>query len=170
MSDWLFALGLNMMNLLPGKGRALSLRGRWASRFLATSGENLKLSGQVNVYYPERLHCGDHVYIGYGTYIGGGDVFLDDQVVIGPYCCIVAGNHTMKDESYRFGPYASGTIRIGRGSWLGAHVTVTSGVTIGRGCLIAANSVVTRDVPDLAILGGVPAKPIVRIPGNHGAS
>ena len=169
MSDWLFGVGLNLLNVLPGKGKALSVRGRWTSRFLASAGTNLKLSGHVNIYHPSRLRCGDHVYIGYGTYLGGGDIELDDQVVIGPYCCIVAGNHTLRDGSYRFGPYDAGRIRIGSGTWLGAHVTVTNNVSIGRGCLVAANSVVTRDVPDFTTVGGIPARPLRRMDADDDA-
>ena len=160
MAGWIFPVVLNLLDLLPGKGKSLALRGNWTKRFLASCGDNLKLSSRVNIYSPENLHCGDSVYVGYGTYIGGGQVFLDDEVIIGPYCCIVAGNHTRKDNSYRFGPYDSGAIRIGRGTWLGAHVTVTNGVRIGSGCLVAANSVVTRDIADFTVVAGVPAQPV----------
>jgi len=155
--DWLFPVVLNLMNILPGKGAALALRGRWARRFFRSCGENLKLSAHVNIYNPGRVVCGNSVYIGYGVYFGGGDIVLEDEVIIGPYCCIAAGNHTLKNGSYRFGPYEFGSIVIGRGTWLGAHVTVTSNVRIGKGCLVAANSVVTADVPDFSVVGGVPA-------------
>jgi maltose O-acetyltransferase len=158
MLPWVFPVGLNLMNLLPGKGKTLALRGAWTRRFLAHCGNNLKLSSHVNIYNPERLSCGDNVYIGYGTYFGGGDIALEDEVIIGPYCCLVAGNHTSKDGSYRFGPYHFGKIRIGRGTWLGAHVTIANNVSLGKGCLIAANSVVTADIPDFSVVGGVPAR------------
>ncbi len=167
MHDWWFAFILNLMNVLPAKGRSLAWRGRWAARFLDQAGTNLKLSSHVNIYFPSRLACGNHVYIGYGTYLGGGDIVLDDEVIIGPYCCIVAGNHTMRDGSYRFGAYDHGSIRIGRGTWLGSHVTVTEGVSIGRGCLVAANSVVTRSVPDFTVVGGVPARNIRSVDQAH---
>lgn len=167
MADWVFPVVLNLLDLLPGKGRALALRGRWTARFLQSCGSNLKLSSRVNIYNPDNLHCGDNVYVGYGVYIGGQRVCLDDGVVIGPYCCIVAGNHTRKDNSYRFGPYDGGTVHIGSGSWLGAHVTVTNNVRIGRGCLVAANSVVTRDVPDFTVVAGVPAKAVRTLPDQR---
>ncbi|MHB0912217.1 MAG: acyltransferase [Armatimonadota bacterium] len=130
---------------------------------LQTSGRNLKISSNVNIYNPQNMHVGDNVYIGYNCYFGGGDIFLDDEVIIGPFCTIVAGNHTMKNGSYRFGPYSYGTIRIGRGTWLGANSVITSDVSIGKGCLIAAGSVVTKDIPDFTIVGGVPAKPIRKV-------
>ena len=49
-------------------------------------------------------------------------------------------------------------IRIGRHVWIGANATVLPGVTIGDGAIIAAGAVVTRDVPENAIVGGVPAR------------
>lgn len=149
---------MNMLNICPPVGKALAWRGRLAAKAMAECGTNLKLASRVNLYDPAKVHCGNSVYIGYNTYIGGGHVYLADEVVIGPFCCIVAGNHTKKDGSYRFGPYDAGEIHIGRGTWLGAHVTITSGVRIGEGCLIAAGAVVTHDVPDGAKVRGVPAK------------
>lgn len=53
---------------------------------------------------------------------------------------------------------SKGSILIENDVWIGANVTVLSGVSIGNGAVIAANSVVTKDVPDYAIVGGVPAK------------
>ena len=56
-----------------------------------------------------------------------------------------------------------GPTRIGDNVWCGAHVVVTSGVTIGERCVIGANSVVTRDVPAFSIAAGVPAKVIGQV-------
>ncbi len=100
---------------------------------------------------------GDNVYIGYNCYFGGGEIVLEDEVIIGPFVTVVAGNHTMHNDSFRFGPYQFGRIHIGRGTWLCAHAVIVSNVTIGKGCLIAAGSVVTKDVPDYGVVGGVPA-------------
>jgi len=150
----------NLLNILPPYGRALDVRGFLASKALKGCGRRLRISSNVNIYNPQFLAVGNDVYIGYNTYIGGGEVTLADEVIIGPFCSIVAGNHTLKDGSYRYGPYEYGTISIGRGTWLGSHVTVASNVTIGTGCCIAAGSVVTKDVEDHAIYGGVPAEKI----------
>ena len=156
----LYAFLNNLLNIFPGFGRALSWRGNLAAMAFKSCGRNPKISSNVNVYNPRNMVLGDSVYIGFNCYFGGGEILLDDEVVIGPFCTVVAGNHTMKDGSYRFGPYEYGTIRIGRGTWLGANSTVVSGVTIGRGCLVAAGSVVTKDVPDYTVVGGVPARVI----------
>ena len=125
---------------------------------LKACGKNLKLAPAVNIYNPSRLSVGRHVYIGFNTYIGDGDITLEDEVVIGPFCSITGGNHLFREGSVRFGGYEYHPVQIGAGSWLGSHVSVLAGVTIGKGCLIASGAVVTKDVPDGMIVGGVPAK------------
>ena len=144
--------------LLPSNGKFIRWRGRLISPVLGACGDNLKISSSVNIYSPKTLFLGNNVYIGFCSYLGAGKIYLEDEVVIGPFCSITAGNHSLKNGSYRFGKYEYSEIRIGKGTWLGAHVCVTSGVKIGRGCLIAAGAVVTKDVPDNSIFGGVPAK------------
>ena len=62
------------------------------------------------------------------------------------------------DGSYRHGPSSLAPIHLCQGSWLAAHAVVTKGVTIGRGALIAANSLATRNIPDFAVAAGVPAR------------
>ena len=56
-----------------------------------------------------------------------------------------------------------GPTRMGDNVWCGANVVVTSGVTIGRRCVIGANSVVTEDLPDFSIAAGAPAKVLRRV-------
>ena len=63
-------------------------------------------------------------------------------------------------DPIRFGPSNLAPIRICQGSWIAAHATVTKGVVIGRGALLAANSVATHDIPPFTMAGGVPARVI----------
>jgi len=154
----LYAFLNNLLNILPGFGGALAWRGRLARMAFKQCGKNLKISSNVNIYNPQNVTVGNSVYIGYNCYFGGGEIVLEDEVMIAPFVSIVAGNHTMRDGSYRFGPYEFGTIRIGRGTWICANTVVCSGVTIGKGCLIGPGSVVSTDVPDFSMVGGVPAR------------
>jgi maltose O-acetyltransferase len=78
--------------------------------------------------------------------------------MLGPFVAMVSANHTFVNGSARFGPPSPGPIRIGAGSWIAAHASVMAGVTVGRSCLVAAGAVVTRSIPDHAIVGGVPAR------------
>jgi maltose O-acetyltransferase len=83
---------------------------------------------------------------------------LHDQVMLGPYVTMVSANHTFVDGSARFGAAEPGRIEIGRGSWIAAGATIVTGSRVGASCLIAAGAVVTMDVEDHAIAGGVPAR------------
>ena len=89
---------------------------------------------------------------------GVGGILLEDMTMLGPFTVLASNNHTKIDGAYRFGPPQRGKITLGIGSWTGSHVVVTMGVTIGKGSAVAAGAVVTKDVPDNCVVGGVPAE------------
>jgi acetyltransferase-like isoleucine patch superfamily enzyme len=96
-----------------------------------------------------------------GTWLNAfGNVEIEDEVMTGPYVVISSSEHGFKDGSCKHGGAHPAPVKIGRGSWLGAHAVVTAGVTIGKGNLIGANAVVTHDTADNVLVGGVPAKVI----------
>ena len=152
----------------PNFGRGLTLRGWLYSQIIGGRGQRFKLGPLVNLYNPARLTIGSDVYIGYCSYIGDGDITLEDQVVIGPFCSVTGGNHLFRDNSVRFGGYEYSPVVIGRGTWLGANVNVLAGVTVGPGCLVAAGSVVTKNMPANSIVAGVPAKVVGPNEGHSG--
>ena len=111
---------------------------------------------------------GARTFIGLYCYING-DVRIGSDVLIGPYCALPAGNHLFDPASKAFRLRDEPRpIVIGDGSWLCNGCTVTNGVTIGRGNLICANSVVTHDTVDFAIMAGTPARQIGRIDPETG--
>ncbi|WP_416777074.1 CatB-related O-acetyltransferase [Xenorhabdus budapestensis] len=99
-----------------------------------------------------------------------------DKLYIGDYVCIGAevvilmgGNHTHRSDWFCLYPFlefideayiGKGDTYIHDGVWIGMRAMIMSGVTIGEGSIIAANSVVTRDIPPYSIVGGNPAKHI----------
>lgn len=94
---------------------------------------------------------------------GGSGVYVGDNVMIAPHCMIASGDHDFRqlEKPMRFaGNLTKGPIIIEDNVWIGANVTITDGVKIGRDSVIAANSVVTKDVAPFDIVGGVPAKVI----------
>ena len=86
-----------------------------------------------------------------------GGIEFGDGVCIAPGLRIAAINH---DFNERHTKYTYGKVTIKKNAWLGMNVTVCPGVTIGEYAVVAAGAVVTKDVPDFAVVGGVPAKVI----------
>jgi len=159
--DWPLHLVLLLTNWLPDNVFFLRLRGKLVKPFLGTCGHTLNIGRNVTFHNPMLVHLGNLVHISYGCLIMATDhIWINDEVMFGPYCVLVSGNHTRKLGSYRFGDAELMPINIGIGAWLGAHVTVAAGSQVGRGSLIAAGAVVVGEIPDNAMAGGVPARVI----------
>jgi len=133
-------------------------RGKLYEPFLKSVGKNFKIGSQAFIFNPNGLSVGDNVYIGFNSYLGQGEIILDDEVLIGNFVSLTASNHLMKDRSYRFGGFSAKPISIGKGSWLGSHSSVLAGVSIGGSCLIASGAIVTKTFGDGLLIAGVPAK------------
>jgi acetyltransferase-like isoleucine patch superfamily enzyme len=94
-------------------------------------------------------------------------VVLEDDVIVGAFSSIIDSDHTfaLGRPNVMHNPPDSAPIRIGRGTWLAERVTVLKGVTIGRCCIVGANSVVREDLPDYSIAAGVPARVVGHVEG-----
>ncbi len=120
------------------------------------------------------IRVGDGV--GIGAYsivhaIGSSGVTVGNNAVIGAYTYLVGGSHYHYERTdipiAQQGLDLKGGIRIGDNVWLGARVTVLDGVTVGRDAIVGAGAVVTKDVPDYAIVAGVPARVVGHRDGQH---
>ena len=106
------------------------------------------------------------VTIGKDTYINGychflGEINIGDNVLIGPHCIIWSRDHNFKKgELIKNQGHTTAPITLEDDVWLGARVTVLKGVTIHKGAVVGAGSVVTKDIPEYAIAVGNPAKVI----------
>jgi maltose O-acetyltransferase len=138
-------------------------RGKLYEPFLKSYGKNFKIATQAFIFNPNGLTVGNNVYIGFNTYLGQGEVELNDEVLIGNFVSITASNHLMKDKSFRFGGYHAEKISIGKGTWIGAGSSITAGIKIGKSSLVATGAVVTKDFGDNIVIGGIPAKIISTI-------
>ena len=85
---------------------------------------------------------------------------LGDRVSFGPNVTLILATHPNNSKLRSCIKYPQRKITIGEDSWLGANVIVMPNITIGKCCIIGAGAVVTHDVPDYAIMAGVPAKQI----------
>lgn len=137
-------------------------------------GENSTFGRGTVFYAPTAMTIGDNVYIGKYCALEtdieiGNDVLIGSQVgLIGKYdhdySCVgksIKDSPWVGDPDYAFKGKGL-KIRIENDVWIGYGATVVSGVTIGRGAIVAAGSVVLRDVEPYAIVGGNPARVIGR--------
>lgn len=104
-----------------------------------------------------NIHIGKHVFINMGCkFQDQGGIFIDDGALIGHNVVLATLNHALSPRDRA--TMVPAPIRIGKRVWIGANATVLPGVTIGDGAIVAAGAVVTKDVPENVIVGGVPAK------------
>ncbi|ELR8747409.1 acyltransferase [Vibrio vulnificus] len=125
----------------------------------------------ISTLYEDKtpyVHIDQSVYIGRYFHLASiNKVEIGKGCMIGDNVLLTDHNHTNPiDSKLRTAPLVSnGPVSIGSETWLGDKVVVISS-TIGKGCIIAAGSVVTKDIPDYSIAAGVPAKVIKRIDGQ----
>lgn len=114
------------------------------------------------------LKIGDNVEIGnHSTIAAHHEVVIENDVLTGPHVFIADYNHDYRDvytpvwSQGEFAPKDSKVV-IGEGTWLGTNVVIVGNVRIGKHCVIGANSVVTKDIPDYSVAAGIPCKVIKR--------
>lgn len=108
--------------------------------------------------YGNGIILGEKVFINYGcTFLDGGYIRIGKHTLIGPNCQLYTPHHPMDPIERRKESEYAYPITIGEDCWLGGGVIVCPGVTIGDRCVIAAGSVVTRDIPSDSLAAGNPA-------------
>ena len=90
-------------------------------------------------------------------------VRIGNRVMFGPFVSIFAATHETEVQSRRDGIEYARSVTIGDDCWIGGNVTIMPGVTIGKGCTVAASSVVTRDIPDFSVAMGSPARVVKKV-------
>lgn len=111
----------------------------------------------------DNIHVGDHFYAGYNcTILDMAEVRIGHNCMIGPDVGIYTAGHSISPKDRNKSGYAI-PIQIGNDVWIGGHSVILAGVTIGDNSIVAAGSVVTKDVPSNTIVGGNPAKPLKTI-------
>jgi acetyltransferase-like isoleucine patch superfamily enzyme len=121
-------------------------------------GQDVKLNGKITFTAPENIEIENNVHIGDNAYIDSkGGVFIGENTHISRNFVLYSSNHNYHGDCL---PYDSThilkSVRIGRNVWIGINVIVIPGVSIGDVVIIGAGTVVSKDVPDLAIVGSQP--------------
>lgn len=122
-----------------------------------------EIDESVTVFTPFHINYGKHTKIGKNVFINFDCVFLDlggimieDNVLIAPKVSLLTEGHPISIEDRH--SLIPKPIHIKKNAWIGANATILQGVTIGENAIVAAGSVVSKDVPDNTIVGGIPAK------------
>ena len=144
-----------------------SMNSRCLKESMKKCGDNVYIGPWADIT-PENLSIGNNVSLGKHVRILStrAQVIIGNDIMFGPNVTIITGNHrtdvvgktmiSISDEEKR--PEDDMDVVIQDDVWIGANVTVLKGVTIGRGSVIAAGSVVVKDVPEYSIVGGIPAR------------
>ena len=140
-------------NWLPDAPCFQRFRGRLYSLAMRQCGRKFQVASDVRFTRLRNLSVGNDIYIGPNT----APVVIEDEVLVAHKIMITTTNHTPIDGSFRHGEGKSAPITLKRGCWIGAHAVVLPGVTVGRGTVVGANSVVNRSLPDYCVCAGLPA-------------
>ena len=124
------------------------------------------------MFPPFYTDFGKNIHIGKKVFINScccfqdhGGIYIDDGCLIGHQTVIATINHGQLPEER--GDNYPAPVKIGKNVWIGAGVKVLPGVSIGDNSIIAAGAVVTKDIPENIIAGGIPAKFIKKIPPSN---
>lgn len=113
-----------------------------------------------------KLDVADNVSLSPGVHLcaDGGSISIGAKSAIGPGTVVRSANHcfTRQDVPIMEQGHEPGVVIIGEDVWIAANCTVTPNVRIGKGAVVGAGAVVTRDVEPFTIVAGVPARPIGR--------
>lgn len=118
----------------------------------------------IRVCVGKNITIGDFCYLNFNTVLLDDDkIVIEDNVMFGPNVTILTSGHPVYPEYRTTGVMYSAPVTIKKGAWLCSGVTVLPGVTIGENAVIAAGSVVTKDIPENVVAMGIPCKPVREI-------
>lgn len=127
-----------------------------------------RIDETTTVFTPLHINYGRHTQIGKNVFINFDCVLLDlggitieDNVLIAPKVSLLSEGHPVAPG--KRATLTTGHITIKKNAWIGAGATIMQGVTIGENAIVAAGAVVSKDVPENTIVGGIPAKIIKSI-------
>jgi len=153
---------LGLLDLFPG-AIGVALRLFFYKFFLQKCGKGLTIKNYVTFKFPERIKLGDHVGVGeYSLLDGDGGLEIGNYVRIASHVSMITFEHEFSDldKPIKLQGKIKKPVIIEDDCWLGTGVRVLGGVKIGKGSIIGAGSVVTKDIEPYSIAVGVPANVI----------
>ena len=139
---------------------------------ICCSGGSVELEEGVILHKGVRIDCAGQLDIGKGSSLNtytrveaGSHVTIGNYVLIGPNVYISDRSHAYEKPQIPImqqGYAVKGPLSIGDNTWIGIHACIIGNVRIGKGCVIGANAVVTKDVPDHCVVAGNPGRIVKR--------
>lgn len=163
---FLFVTGGNVSNNLN-----IGKNVRFKNKKLLSVGNNSSIGNGAEFFpleqgHPSEIIIGDGVVIGdYNRFASMNSIVIEDNVLFAAYVHITDHSHEYRNPNIpvvKQGVFTKGGVRVCKGSWIGLRVSILSGVTIGEHSVVAAGSIVTKDVPAFSVVAGIPAKVIKR--------
>jgi acetyltransferase-like isoleucine patch superfamily enzyme len=161
-----------LTNYVIARTPSFTARRWWLERIVGIdwgSGGAIHLGCFIWAYTPRqvrraKIRFGHHVYINRGCTLDiRGPLTIGNNVSISPDVTILTATHGLNDPTFRIRHYP---VTIGDNVWIGTRALILPGVTLGQGCVVAAGAVVSRDVGELEVVAGVPARYVAdRDPG-----
>ena len=126
-------------------------------------GEGTKIFGRVIIVNPNNVSIGKNCTLNEGVYINARrKITINDYVRISPGVTILTGG--LKFDTPPPYIHFQEEVEIGPGTWIATGVIILPGIKVGKNCVIAAGAVVTKDVEDHSLVGGIPARLIKKLP------
>lgn len=144
----------NQLDPTDWAGRTAILR-----QLLGHLGEDSWIEPSFRCDYGAQISIGDHVFANYDCiFLDVAPITIGDHVLLGPRACLYTAGHPTVPEVRDTGLEYGLPITIEDSVWIGGSTTILPGVTIGRGSVVAAGSVVTQDIPAGVIAAGDPCR------------
>tara|TARA_Y100000996_G_scaffold291876_1_gene230742 strand:+ start:7170 stop:7655 length:486 start_codon:yes stop_codon:yes gene_type:complete len=128
---------------------------------IQNKGKGNYFDDNITINRPNNLKIGDNNYLGKNLYlIAHGKIEIGNNCSIAADCKFITRNHVFENKNVPINEqtYDYKSIKIGDDCWFGYNVIVLPGVILGKGCVVAAGSVVTKSFEDYSIIAGVPAR------------
>jgi len=141
---------------------------KYMHEVFAECGENcyIELPFRAN-WGGHHLHLGSGVYMNFNmTMVDDGNIYIGNKVMFGPNVTIITGTHPVNPSLRERGLQYNKDVYIEDNAWIGSGVTILPGVKIGKNSVIAAGSMVTKDIPDNVVAAGIPCR-VMRKIGEH---
>lgn len=138
------------------------VRGFLSEITVAQIDESTALFPPFQINYGKNTKIGKNVFINFDcTFLDLGGITIEDNVMLAPKVSLLSEGHPISAKDRQ--TLTTGKIHIKKNAWIGANATILQGVTIGENSVVAAGAVVSNDVPDNTVVGGIPAKIIKTI-------